>query len=71
MNRDHINPLSSPTAAKCREKSAELRRDIDAFLNSGGQITHLKSFLTSTEPDTRTQNARQRGMKKFNGGMAK
>lgn len=71
MNRDYTSPITSPTAAKCREMSQKLRNDMNAFLNSGGQITHLESFLTSSKPKNKNETARQRGMKKFNGGMAK
>jgi hypothetical protein len=69
-----MSPLSSPNSAKCREKSAEIQRDIEKFLNRGGKITHLKSGLESEikqHDNASKQAARLRGMQKFNGGIAK
>jgi hypothetical protein len=69
-----IEQYTTPNAAKCRENSARLQRDTEAFLKNGGNITKLQSQLiteTAKAEKLRHEAARKRGMKKFNGGIEK
>lgn len=69
-----IEPYTTQSPAKCRKNSERLQRDTEAFLKNGGFITKLESQLTTETAEAeklKHESARKRGMKKFNGGMAK
>jgi hypothetical protein len=67
MKSSKNKEYTPPTAARCKEDSERIKRDVEAFLAKGGAINTIPGDIEITDArkkaESRRDAARKRGMK--------